>query len=164
TRADGSEVRLNVNGEPAPLTDAEIQGVIAQLPNQREVELLEREDSYYYGHKREAALPVWRVLMNDEGGTRLYIDRTTGSVRAVGSTGRLARWIRSGLHDMDFPVLRIRPIWDVVVGLLLLGVTSLCMIGTWLAIKRVRLDFKLTKVRWRRRLAEAAAARAASEG
>lgn len=71
-------------------------------------------------------------------------------MRAVGSTGRWSRWIRTGLHDMDFPILRIRPIWDIVVGLLLAGVTALCMIGTWLAIKRVRMDFRLYCAKLRR--------------
>ena len=125
---------------------------VAKLPGTvREFARLETEDAYYYGHHGEASLPVWRVLMDDADATRLYIDKDTGSLRVVGSTGRWSRWIRTGLHDLDFPVLRLEPVWYTVVTLLLAGVTALCMIGTWLAIKRVRMDFRLYRARLRRR-------------
>ncbi len=56
-------------------------------------------------------------------------------------TGRWSRWLRTGLHDLDFPVLRLRPIWDIVVIFLLLGVTLVCITGTWMACRRVRRDY-----------------------
>jgi uncharacterized iron-regulated membrane protein len=151
-RADGSRDRFDAAARPAVLGEPEVAAVVAKLTTPvREFTRLYEEDSYYYGHKRDANLPVWRVLMDDADATRLYIDKDTGALRAVGSSGRLSRWIRSGLHDMDFPLLRVRPVWDIVVGLMLAGVTSLCMIGTWLAIKRVRMDFRLYRARLRRR-------------
>jgi len=156
-RADGSQDRFDAAALPAALRDEQVAAAVAQLPNPvREFTLLQEEDSYYYGHKRNADLPVWRVLMDDADATRLYINKDTGALRAVGSTGRWSRWIRTGLHDLDFPVLRIRPVWYIVVSLLLAGVTSLCMIGTWLAIKRVRMDFRLYRARLRRHFREAA--------
>jgi len=152
-RADGSVARLDAAAQPAALSAAQVEAVVAQLPSPvREFSLLEEEDSYYYGHKRDADLPVWRVLMDDADATRLYINKDTGALRAVGSSGRTARWIRNGLHDLDFAVLRSAPVWYSVVSLLLAGVTALCAIGTWLAIKRVRMDFRLYRVRLRRRL------------
>jgi hypothetical protein len=54
------------------------------------------------------------------------------------------------LHGLDFPVLRIRPIWDVVVVLLLLGVTTVCATGSWMAVKRVGRDYRVLRVRLRR--------------
>ncbi len=152
TTADGSQIRLNSSAEQDTLTENQVVAAVAQLGIAvQKFEQLTSEDSYYYGHKNDASLPVYRVLMNDEEKTRLYIHNETGSVRTLGASGRMSRWIRSGLHGLDFPVLRIRPIWDVVVILLLLGVTSLCMIGTWLAIKRVRMDWRMMRMKWRRR-------------
>lgn len=149
---DGTEVRLDVAARLAQLTDEQVKAVVAKLPVPvRELQLMEQEDSYYYGHKQQAQLPVYRMILEDAEQTRLYLHPVTGSVRSVGATGRMSRWIRSGLHGMDFPVLRIRPVWDVVVILLLAGVTLLCAIGSWLAIKRVRMDFRLWRNKLRRR-------------
>lgn len=154
TTADGAEVRLDVEARLAPLTRQEVAGTVERLgASVKEFTQLEEEDAYYYGHKGDVPLPVYRVLIDDAEQTRLYIDNDTGNVRALGATGRTSRWIRTGLHDMDFPLLRTRPTWYIVVSLMLLGVTALCAIGTWLAIKRVRMDWTLFRMRLKRRLA-----------
>jgi hypothetical protein len=110
---------------------------------------MHKEDLYYYGHKRQVALPVYRVLMDDAEQTRIYINIDTGAVRSLGSNGRWSRWIRTGLHDLDFPVLRIRPVWDIVVILLLIGVTLVCATGTWMSFKRIRRDILSIRRRFR---------------
>lgn len=150
-RADGSQDRFDAAARPSVLGASQVAAAVAQLPGTvREFASLDTEDSYYYGHKRDISLPVWRVLLDDADATRLYIDKDSGALRVVGSTGRWSRWIRTGLHDLDFPVLRIPLVWYTVVSLLLAGVTALCMIGTWLAIKRMRMDFRLYRSRLRR--------------
>jgi hypothetical protein len=55
---------------------------------------------------------------------------------------RASRWVRYGLHDFDFALISARPVRDIVVGLLLVGTTAVCVTGPWLALKRVRLDFR----------------------
>jgi hypothetical protein len=140
--AEGSQLRLDRNAQPAPLAVADISAAIAGLgmPVQGSG-LLYQEDNYYYGHKREVTLPVYRAIVDDEEQTRLYISPETGAVRTLGSTGRWSRWLRTGLHDLDFPVLRLRPIWDIAVIFLLLGATLVSMTGTWMACRRVRHDY-----------------------
>jgi uncharacterized iron-regulated membrane protein len=156
--ADGTRARFDAAAQTAVLDEAQVAAAVAQLPGTvREFTQMNTEDSYYYGHHGEADLPVWRVLMDDEDASRLYINNDTGAMRAIGSTGRWSRWIRTGLHDLDFPVLRIEPVWYIVVSLLLAGVTALCMIGTWLAIKRVRMDFRLYRAKLRRRFGSSTA-------
>lgn len=146
TTTQGEQVRLDRNAQPAPLAIADISAAIAALATPvQNSGLLHREDNYYYGHKREVALPVYRAIVNDDEQTRLYINPQTGAVRTVGSTGRWSRWIRTGLHDLDFPVLRLRPIWDMVVIFLLLGVTLVCITGTWMACRRVRRDYLMLR-------------------
>lgn len=146
TTTQGEQVRLDRNAQPAPLAIADISAAIAALATPvQNSGLLNREDNYYYGHKREVALPVYRAIVDDDEQTRLYINAQTGAVRTVGSTGRWSRWIRTGLHDLDFPVLRLRPIWDMVVIFLLLGVTLVCITGTWMACRRVRRDYLMLR-------------------
>ena len=149
-RGNGERLRLAANGDEATLTAADVEAAIAALGVPvRELVLLEREDAYYYGRKRTVELPVYRAVLDDADETRLYVAPESGSVRPVGSTGRWSRWIRTGLHGLDFPVLRWRPLWDIVVMLLLAGVTVVCATGTWMAAKRVVFDAR----RWRRAIA-----------
>ncbi|MEX0740736.1 MAG: PepSY domain-containing protein [Pseudohongiella sp.] len=146
--ANNSSTRLNSGAQPAPLASTDIEERVTQLDSPAlEAGLIHQEDNYYYGHKREVALPVYRVIMDDNEQTRLYINPDTGALRSLGSTGRWSRWIRTGLHDLDFPVLRLRPIWDIVVIVLLLGVTLVCATGTWMALRRIRRDYLMLR-RW----------------
>src|SRR5690606_28430385 len=122
--ADGSTVRLNEAGVEVPAPEAEIRAMLAPL-NPASVELITREDAYYYGRgETPVKLPVYRAVLSDDQRTRLYIDAGTGQVRrVVDREARISRWIRSGLHSLDFNGLRARPLWDLVVAPLLFGVT-----------------------------------------
>lgn len=139
---DGSTLRLDSRAQLSPLTTDEIERHVAALDTPvLSAGLLHQEDSYYYGHKQTVALPVYRAIMADREQTRLYINPATGSLRSIDSTGRWSRWLRTGLHDLDVPILRLRPLWDIVVIFLLLGVTLVCVTGTWMACRRIRRDF-----------------------
>jgi hypothetical protein len=53
------------------------------------------------------------------------------------SDTRWYRWLHRGLHTLDFAaVLHIRPLWDVLMIVLLAGVAGLCGTGTWLGWRR----------------------------
>lgn len=144
----GEQYRLDHLGQSAPLNTEAIEQAVANLDAPVIAStLMFDEDQYYYGHKREVDLPVFRVIVDDAEHTRLYINTETGAVRVIGSNGRWSRWIRTGLHDLDFPVLRIRPVWDIVVILLLTGVTLVCATGTWMALRRIRRDFRSVRRR-----------------
>jgi uncharacterized iron-regulated membrane protein len=141
--ADSASARYDATGNHAPLDFDQIRDGVTRLGVPLiDVALLSTEDSYYYGHKRTVELPVVRVLTADADSTRLYINPQTGQLRTIGSTGRLSRWVRTGLHDLDFPVIRQRPWWDIVVIILLSGVTAVCITGTWMALRRVRRDLR----------------------
>ncbi len=150
--ADGRVLRLGEGGAEAPLGDAEIRDVFAAaggpLPV-ADLELLEREDAYYYGHHRTVELPVWRARTREDSPRLLYLSAQSGRLlRAYDGGSKAHRWLESGLHSFDFPGLRNRPVWDVVVLTLLAGVTLLCAIGVWLSWERVRRDFRfLTRKR-----------------
>jgi hypothetical protein len=151
---DGSRTRLDASGRPAQLSRAEIAQALANGPPVKSLELMHSEDAFYYSHQSPAPLPVWRARLDDPQQTTLYMDPQTGRLlRAVDQTGRWSRWLRSGLHDLDLPVLRTRPVWDLVVLPLLALVTLVCATGTWMAYGKVKRDLKRIRNRRRRKRA-----------
>jgi len=152
----GRIVRFDREGHAAPLDRATLSRALVNVGPLAGLELLGREDGYYYAHKYEAKLPVWRAILADGEATRLYIDPASGALlRAVDSNGRRYRWLMKGLHSLDLPGLRTRPLWDLVVLPLLAMVTLVCATGTWMGIGKVRRDVR----RWRKRRRRAADAR-----
>lgn len=150
--AEGRPVRLNSQGEPAPLTRNELAEALSNGPSVASLELLEEEDTYYYSHKFPITLPIWSAVLADRDNTRLYIDPQTGRLlRAYDNNGRISRWLRNGLHSFDFAYLRTRPIWDLVVLPLLAIVTFVCGTGTWMGFQKISRDWRRTKNRRRRR-------------
>ena len=140
---DGRALRLDGQGRPAPLGRAELAAALAGAGARAiRLDLAAGPDAYYYsGYDGPAPLPVWKAALAGPGGRVAYLDPVSGQVRTVvDATARASRWIRTGLHDFDFPFLAARPLWDLVVLLLLAGVTVGAVTGAWLAIKRVMLD------------------------
>lgn len=151
-RRDGSIVRLDDAGRPAPLSDAELLAALkaGEGPAIAAFERIDREDAYYYGHHDPVKLPAYRAVLADPAGTTIYLDADTGTpVRVVDDAGRASRWLRTGLHDFDFPGLRTRPVWNIVVGLLLAGVTAVCATGFWMSLDRIRRDWAGWRARFR---------------
>ena len=141
---DGQSRRYSPDGLQGDYNPEDISRLVANAPEPLRsgvAELLETEDAYYYGHKQPADLPVLRVQLADEQKSRIYIDPASGDVhRFVGATQKRYRWLESGFHSFDFPVLKERPIWDIAVLLLLAVTTVVCATGAWLSITRVRRD------------------------
>jgi uncharacterized iron-regulated membrane protein len=143
----GRVTRLDSDGRPTPLTQADVAQGLGKALGGRPIAALERldhEDAYYYdSYDGKAALPVFRARLADAQHTTFYVDASSGRmVRAVDNTARQSRWLRTGLHDFDFGALRARPLWDIVVLLMLAGVTGTCVTGAWLAIKCVIRDVR----------------------
>ncbi len=105
-----------------------------------EQSMLDDYDAYYYDKHRTRSLPVIRVKFSDNVNTWYYIDPMKASVVKKNQQGsRLNRWIYNGLHSLDFPVFFYRrPLWDVVVIVLLLGGTALSFTGVALTLKWIR--------------------------
>ncbi|MFC0205715.1 PepSY domain-containing protein [Novosphingobium soli] len=150
--AAGTRTRLDAQGRRAPLQRAELLGALAAGPRLASLDLMTREDAYYYAHKTPAPLPVWRAVLADGQATRLYLDPATGRlIRAYDANRRAERWLRNGLHSLDLPGLRTRPLWDLVVLPLLAMVTLVCATGTWMGVHKLRRDGRRIRNRRRRR-------------
>ena len=89
-----------------------------------DAEELSEYDAYYGDRRhRRDPLPVLRVRFDDPDRTWLYLDPALGRiVHREQRRSRLDRWLYRGLHRLDFPgFYDRRPLWDVVVIVLLLG-------------------------------------------
>ena len=75
-------------------------------------------------HHEARSFPVYRIRYED--GERMYVDRVSGELAfAVDRERRWWRWVFHALHRGDFSaVVRARPVWDLMMWLLLLGVTA----------------------------------------
>lgn len=150
---NGKAVRYDGNGQAAPLEEPELRAALRPFKLAK-LERLTREDSYYYAHKFPASLPIWRAQLDDPNQTLLYIDPVSGQLaRAVDRNGRSLRWLQSGLHSLDFPILRTRPLWDIIVVPLLAMVTTVCATGTWMGWRKIRRDVRMWVRRRRHRRA-----------
>jgi hypothetical protein len=156
---DGTMTRYGTDAQPMPLDRAAVAAALQTGPPVKALALMRGEDAYYYAHQNTVKLPVWRAILDDGQQTRLYIDADSGTlIRAVDRNRRAFRWLQLGLHDLDLPVLRQRPIWDLVVLPLLAAVTLVCATGTWMGFRKVGRDMRRTRNRRRRtRLGEAPA-------
>lgn len=137
----GERRRFDDAGSAAPLDGADLnflsnaaRGSTANAA----LELLLQEDNYYFSHHREAAaLPVYRLVL--ASGTRYYFDSVSGMLLAKqDSQARAYRWLHAGLHRLDFSAaLRSRPLWDVLMLVLMAGVTVGCVTGAYLGYRRL---------------------------
>jgi uncharacterized iron-regulated membrane protein len=115
---------------------------IAETADIAEQGMLYEEDAYYFRGRDTFVLPVYRVILSDEGSTRYYLDPTTGTLlQRVDTNSRWHRWLFGGLHRVDFmPWMRARPVWDIIVLIMMLGGFALTATGLYLAVRRVCSD------------------------
>jgi hypothetical protein len=141
TASGGARRRLNAGAVPAPLSETDwafAAGILGRTANAPILKLMTQEDDYYFSHHRDLALlPVYRLVLAD--GTRYYLDAVSGTLAAKLDGGAQAyRWLHEGLHRMDFTAaMRGRPQWDVLMLVLMSGVTLLCVTGAYLGYRRL---------------------------
>ena len=64
---------------------------------------MSEEDAYYFSRREPAALPVYRILLNEAEATRYYLDPTTGRLlQRTDASRRWNRWLFDALHRFDF--------------------------------------------------------------
>ena len=115
----------------------------------QEAAWLREYDSYYYqviptfneaALKAVRPLPVLRVKFANAEGTLLYLSPTHGQVARYAPEDRFKRWGYFGLHSLDFAfLLNHRPLWDIVVFLLLAGgavLSATTLVPMWRRLER----------------------------
>ena len=152
--ADGSTRLFQADGHSDQwITDLSAEVYLNQVQllhpkaEELQVTVLADYDAYYYDKHRTRPLPVLKVDINDRANTSYYINpKTTEVLLKYENTSRLNRWLYHGLHSLDFPALFFRrPLWDIVVIVLMLGGASVSITGlvlTWRWMKRKMLRGK----------------------
>lgn len=88
----------------------------------------------------EGSLPsgTIRIELSDPAKTWLHIDNRSGEILMVMDSSRRAyRWLYNGLHSLDFPGLsNSRPLWDILMIVLLSAGFIASMTGTVLGARR----------------------------
>jgi len=141
----GQVTRIDAAGHPAPLTAADLAAAAQRIGGANAVasqEMLAREDAYYFAHHDDVVLPVYRIILDNADATRFYLDPATGVLlKRADANARWQRWLFSGFHRLDFTEgMRHRPLWDIVMIVLLVGGIGLGATGVYLAIRRIRVD------------------------
>ena len=146
--AEGERRRFDAAAAAAPLSSDDLKflaGVLTGAGAPITPQLMSYEDNLYFSHHRDVvALPVYRMILPGSG-TRYYVDPVTGMLVAkLDANARAYRWLHEGLHRLDFTAsLRGRPQWDVLMLVLLSGVTFVCVTGAYLGFRRLTRSARL---------------------
>jgi hypothetical protein len=143
--AEAPDGRRRLDGstfDPAPLVPEELARASARLQKDGGLPVVERlqaGDKYFYSDHEQDFHPAYRVILDDSEHSRYYFDATSGALLITfDRAARGYRWMFNAIHRWDFsPGIRRRPLWDIVVVTLLLGVTVGSLSGVYLGICRV---------------------------
>jgi len=110
----------------------------AKLAPFAESRIVREYETYYLDRLSQKPLPVYFFRFLD--GSTHYIDPASTRVLASYSTlSRWNRWLYHGLHSWDLPWLYAhRPVWDVAVGIFMLGGAFVGFTGLWIGGKRLK--------------------------
>lgn len=136
TLAGGDTRLVPVNGTPrASYSEEALRALIGRAAPGSTITMIDGYDAYYLDRRGDRPLPVLRVDINDEAGTRYYVDPKTATIVGSYGSGRwVNRWLYHALHSLDFPWLyQTRPLWDIVVIGFMLGGTALSLTSLILA-------------------------------
>jgi hypothetical protein len=142
--ADGTRERIGPAGTPAPFDDAAQKRageLLAGEGVEHRIDLMTTGDAYYYPGASSSDMPVLRIWAPALEDTRFYLDPLSGDVRFVADPGaRDFRWWHMLLHRIDFVG---SPIREIIVVLLMLGVSAVCGFGAWIGIRKLARGGKL---------------------
>ncbi|WP_207948644.1 hypothetical protein, partial [Aquimarina spinulae] len=128
------------NANPSLSIDS-YQKIVNSFSPENEVKesiLLKEYDNYYYSRHNDKDLPIIRIKTTKN--ITYYINpKTTRVVYKCATKNKIQRWIYHGLHSLDFSFLAWnRPLWDIVLFILLTGGTVLSFSATGLGVKFIK--------------------------
>jgi len=139
----GRTTRLNgatLSPDPLPAqTWSRVAELVGADKTVRESGFIESGDNYYFSHHEQVSFPVYRIVFDDAEHTRYYFDAESAElIQKVESDRRWNRWLLLGLNRGDFTSrMRQRPLWDLILLPLMIGVTIGAISGVWLGYRRL---------------------------
>lgn len=94
---------------------------------------MEDYDEYYLSARGLQPLPVWKIEIDNEDGSRLYISPGSGYVKYLNENRMAKKWLFSAAHYLDIkffvmhPALRYLSLWILAAGCVLVIVTGLAI-------------------------------------
>ncbi len=143
--SEGNYERYNGNAfQKQKISDYEKEKIIHSIRENDDIlseSLLLTADAYYYNDhdNGQREFPVYKIVLNNPDATRVYINSISGEIAGFYSQQqRWFRWLFSGLHQLDFnSTIRSRPLWDILLWILLIGVSAVSMTGTYMGLRRL---------------------------
>lgn len=143
--SDGSRRRFDETGQPSPFDNAardRAATLLSGADRSTTVEVMTAGDDYYYPGASSSALPVVKVTSPDD--TRYYLDPDTGAIRFIVDDGAKGfRFWHLALHTFDFMA---SPWREILLVLVMLGVTAVCGLGAWMGFKKLARGGKLDNI------------------
>lgn len=92
--------------------------------------LMEDYDEYYLSAKGQQPLPVWKIEIDNEDGSRIYICPSDGYVKYLNENRMVKKWLFSACHYLDIKyfvlhnTLRYACLWILAIGCVFVIVTG----------------------------------------
>jgi len=146
TDTKGAVIRYDKNFSISKLPQTELTAAGNKLSGGADITqgLIWQEDEYYYAHKDNIELPIWKVeRVNGESTELFYLSPSTGEMRKnIDNNGRIYRWLFKALHRWDFSQsIRQRPVWDFSLVPFMLFLILFSFSGCYIAVQRLRSKF-----------------------
>lgn len=140
TRYNPDDLSLN------PISESELVELATVMLPDIEIKnsaLINTEDNYYYSHHEQMRLPVFKIETASADESIYYLNPDNAELLAKYDTqSKWYRWLHYGLHRLDFtPLMRSRPVWDILMWTLMGGTTLGIFTGFFLGIRRVYRSF-----------------------
>jgi len=134
-------------GEPVEISHDDLYTAAGNLmpdANLTYTEYLTAPTEYWHTAFKPMEVPVIKVEFDDDARTWFFINPDSGAVVGIlDKVGRLDRWANWGVHDVDLLVLHeYRPLWDIVVWILLAAGLFISTSGAVIGVKRLVFDIK----------------------
>ncbi|MCM1490284.1 MAG: PepSY domain-containing protein [Muribaculum sp.] len=95
--------------------------------------LMEDYDEYYLSAKGQQPLPVWKIEIDNEDGSRIYICPSDGYVKYLNENRMVKKWLFSACHYLDIKyfvlhnTLRYACLWILAIGCVFVIVTGVAI-------------------------------------
>lgn len=110
------------------------------------VTLIDEYENYYLPWKKELALPVYKVEVDDADKSLYYINPKNGDYKYLNQNRKTRKWMFNALHYFHIKWLMDRPVlWTIFIWVAVLGCIIVSGTGVWLSWKYIRRKMKKLK-------------------